>query len=610
MVSSRGCNFYYNEDYANYIVQFRGNFKEEIDRTSYACGDIITQTFASISIMPENLFKLIKDVPSIILIVPRTMYVLEQLPPSESPSDVDDITAIKINPYLRLSGKGVLIGLIDSGIDYLNEEFINENGTSRILEIWDQSIINDTPSPMYIGKTYSNELINNSIKAFKDGINPYDIVPSKDEIGHGTKVASIIGSKGYRNEIQGVAPDCEFVVVKLLESLYNKKTLINNGVPYVPTYDISQIISGLRYLKDYSINSKKPMVIFIGIGNTEESHSGNSLIGKYITYIAENRGIVLVGGTGNQGDSEGHVSGILNNKDTIKTIELSISKEIKLFQVSIWMQKPAIISVNILSPSGEMTNYIKARPGQNKNYKFIYTDTSLSIMYFLPDAISGEENILIIFNNIKPGIWRFQLRLETITGGTFNIWLAPKETLPENTKFLEPTPFTTLSVPATARKVVTVAYFNSIDKSSVPASGKGFNSNNLINPDITTGGINILTTTTGNKISTFSGSSAATAIAAGVCALLLQWGIIDGNDLTMYSIKVRSYLIYGADRSIGLPYPNRDTGFGYLNILGTLNILSGAFRSSLENDFIEYYFNNLFVRLPRETGGIDNGYTF
>lgn len=603
MSQSRYCDFYYNDIYANYLIEYRGNFKEQIDKIPYACGDTITRTLGVISVDPENLDRLLIDVPSIILVELRSMYVLQQLPPSISPSDVDNIMAIKINPYLGLSGLNVLIGIVDTGIDYLNDEFINEDGTSRIQMIWDQSIKNNEINSVYIGKTYSKEDINKAITAFKSGTDPYAIVPSKDDVGHGTKIANIIGGKGYKNEVEGIAPDCEFVVVKLMESSYNKKILNDNGVPYIPTYNDSELLAGVEFLKNYSLKVKKPMVISICIGTTEKSHSGNSLMSRYMTTVASNRGIIFVAGTGNEGDSEGHISGLITSKDTNKTIELSIPKELKYFRLSIWMQRPSIISVNTISPSGEMTDYVQARPGLKRDYKFIYTDTKFSIRYYLPDAVSGEENIVIIFGNIKPGIWKLQLKLETIIGGNFHIWLSPKETLPPNTIFLESNPFTTLTVPSSARKVITVAYYNSINKSLVSASGKGFNTNNLINPDITTGGINILTTTIGNKITTFSGSSAATAITAGICALLLQWGIIDGNDITMYSIKMRSYLLYGADRESGTTYPNRTTGYGFLNILGTLNTISGSYRMGCDEEIIEYYSHNLFIRIPREIGG-------
>jgi len=602
MTHSRACDFYYNENYANYIVEYIGDFKEQISKISYACGDIITRTLALISVMPDDLNKLLIDVPSIAFVEVRSMYVLEQLPPSASPSDVDNIMPVKINPYLDLSGKDILVGILDSGIDYLNEEFINEDGTSRIQSIWDQSIIKDDTSPMYIGKIYSKEEIDKAIKAFKNNNNPYEIVPSKDEIGHGTKIASIIGAKGYKNEIQGVAQDCKFVVVKLMESSFNKKELSNNRIPYIPTYNSSELFTGMEFLKNYKESSKKPMVIFIGIGTTDNVHSGRNLIDRYVTAIAQNVGIVLVAGTGNQGDSEGHITGFLDSTTTIKTVELSIPKELAVFKLSIWMQHPSIISVNIISPSGEMSDYIKALPQIKKYHKFIYSDTKVEINYYLPDSISGDENILIFFNSIKPGIWRFQLRLDTTMGGNYNIWLSPKETLPENTKFLEPSTNSTLCIPSTAQKVITVAYFNSIDKSLVPSSGKGFNTNTLINPDVTTGGVNILTITTDNKIVAFSGSSAAAAITVGVCALLLQWGIIDGNDPIMYSIKVRSYLLYGATRDTLSYYPNRDTGYGLLNILGTLNSISGSFRVGFKEDFLEYYTDNLFIRIPMTNG--------
>ena len=160
------------------------------------------------------------------------------------------------------------------------------------------------------------------------------------------------------------------------------------------------------------------------------------------------------------------------------------------------------------------------------------------------------------------------------------MWLPPKITLPEDTKFLESDPFITLTIPSTARKVATVAYCGN-DKALMASSGKGFNATDTIpNPDFATLGVNILTTQVGGGETTISGSSAATGIVAGVCALLLQWGIVDGNDLTMYSTKVISYLIHGADRSNPIyRFPSREIGYGYFDLLGTFNVISRNYRS-------------------------------
>ena len=221
------------------------------------------------------------DVPSITFIDPRSMYVLQDI----SPSNVDNINNIKINPYLNLTGSGVLIGMIDTGIDYLNEEFMREDGTSRIISIWDQTIQGGKDKSVYIGDTYSNEEINNAINAYKNNGDPYEIVPSKDDVGHGTKIAGIIGARGYSGQFQGVAQDSDYIIVKLFESINFRNRLKANGIEYNPVYNAAEVLAGIEYLKNYSIKAKRPMVIYIGVGTTEGSHDGKNLISRYLTSV-------------------------------------------------------------------------------------------------------------------------------------------------------------------------------------------------------------------------------------------------------------------------------------------------------------------------------------
>ncbi|MEG0307136.1 MAG: S8 family peptidase [Clostridium sp.] len=609
MFNSRACNLYYDPTAANYLIEYHGNFKEQIDKVTYACGYIINDTLGIIAVPSNLLNKLLKDVPAIIFVDFRAMFILEDI----SPSYVDNINTIKVNPYLNLTGRGVVIGMVDSGIDYLNEEFIREDGTSRILNIWDQSVPNTNPS-LYIGETYSNEQINNAINAHKRRENPYEIVPSKDTIGHGTKTAGIIGARGYTPELQGIANDSDFVIVKLFESSNFKKQLDENQItPSPPVYNTSEVVSALEYLKDFSIISKKPMVIYLGVGSTEGSHDGLNMISRYLTSLGSIRGIALVAGVGNQGAAQGHTSGYIKNVGDIKIIELIIPREIKYFSFNIWVQKPNRASLTIISPTGESSNLIKSKIGKIHNFKFVFVNTETTVSYYTPEYFTGHEVINIIFGSIKPGIWQFQLLGDYISDGRYDIWLPPENTLPDGTKFLEPDPFITLTIPSTAINVVTVAYYGE-NNSLVSTSGKGFNSNNLINPDVATLGLNILTTKASGGITTISGSSAAAAIAAGVCSLLLEWGIIHGNDTTMYSKKITSYLIYGAYRNPIFTYPNRDTGFGDLDLLGTFNVISKSFssytrglyidnikvNSPKKDKFLEYYVDNLFIRISTE----------
>jgi len=417
-------------------------------------------------------------------------------------------------------------------------------------------------------------------------------------------MAGIIGARGYNKELQGVAPSCEFVIVKLLESINFKNQLKENNVEYTPIYNNAEVLAGIDYLKKYATTFNKPMVIYIGVGTTEGSHDGNNLISRYLTSISNNRGIILVAGVGNEGAAEGHASGLIKQVGNVATIELKIPREIKYFSFIIWVEKPNRASLNVISPNGEASNFIKAVKGRIISFTFVFFATKMTVKYYSPEHFTGNQAIEVVFNNIKAGTWTIQLRGDYITNGIYNIWLPPQKTLPQDTKFIESEPYVTLTIPSTARNVVTVAYYGN-NNALVASSGKGFNVNDIdINPNIATLGLNIITTKVLGGITTVSGSSAATGIIAGACALLLQWGIVNGNNENMYSTTVISYLIHGADRSNPIyVYPNREIGYGLFDLLGTFNVISNSYRTDkwieLNNNFIEYYVNKLFIRIPK-----------
>ncbi|NKF07263.1 S8 family peptidase [Clostridium gasigenes] len=591
------CPNYLDENSPDFLVEYRGPFKEEIDKVTYACGDIITNTLAVISVPYEYLDILRKDVPSIVFVENRSIYVLQDV----SVNYVDNINEIKLNPYLGLNGRGVLIGMVDSGIDYLNNEFIREDGKSRILNIWDQSApVNYSNKNVYIGDTYDNDKINEAINGSKRGEDPYAIVPTRDEVDHGTKMAGIIGGRGYNEDIRGVASDSDFVIVKLFESLNYKRVLKENGILDVPVYNNVEVLAGIEYLRSYAEHAKKPMVIYIGVGTTAGSHSGNNIMSTYLNVIAAERGLAIVTGVGNEGDAEGHASGNIKAVDDVALVELSIPRVLKELSFDVWIRKPDIMSINIRTPYGEMSGFIDAKIKRIGTIKFVLTNSSVNINYNVPEEYTGDEVIILTFKDMKPGIWRLELKGEYVVRGRYDMWLPPRATLPEGTRFLASDPFITLTVPGTAKKVINVAYYNSEKRSLVSSSGKGFNSNGLINPDIMTAGIDVLTTSNGGAVTKTSGSSVATAIVAGCCSLILQWGIVDKNDTTMYSAKILSYLIYGADRTMMDEYPNRYSGYGVLDILKTFNVMGGIYRSYRNSEFIEYYVGNLYVKIPSD----------
>ncbi|SJT77718.1 Uncharacterised protein [Clostridioides difficile] len=233
-------------------------------------------------------------------------------------------------------------------------------------------------------------------------------------------MAGIIGARGYNGDFQGVANDCEFVIVKLLESLNFQKILQSNNVKYTPIYNSSEIVAGIEYLKNFSVKMNKPMVIYLGVGTTEGSHDGNNLISKYLTSIASVRGIALVAGVGNEGAAEGHASGVIENIGKIDTMELNIPREMKNFSFQIWVKRPNKMSLNVISPTGEESSFIQAKRNKREEINFVFSNTKLKINYHMPEDFSGHEVIQVIFKDINPGIWKFALRGDYISDGEYN----------------------------------------------------------------------------------------------------------------------------------------------------------------------------------------------
>lgn len=592
MNENRFCNIYLDENYLHYVVEYRGDFQGTVDKLDYVCGFAITDTLGVVAVQENNLPKLRKEVPEIIFVEARSIYTLQDI----NPSDIDNISNVKINPYLNLTGKGILVGMIDSGINYLNQEFIREDDTSRIVSIWDQNIESEKSDFKY-GTVYNKEKIDEAIKVYRAGGDPYSIVKTKDEIDHGTKMAGIIGARGYNGKMKGIAHDCEFLVVKLLQSPNYKKILRDNNLPEVPVYSNAEVLSAIEFLRMSAKELEKPLIIFIGVGSQEGSHDGYNITARFISSLASREGIVFVAGTGNLGDAEGHASNIINNEGEIDTIELNVSKSMKSLEFYVWVQKPDEMSLSVIDPSGEDTGFYKPKIYSIERKDFYLLNTYLEVKCYNPENFTGHQVFILSFNNIKSGVWKIKLRGEYITKGRYDIWLPDKKLLPEGTKLLKVNPYTTLTIPSTAVRVITVAYYDSNNNSIVASSGKGYNSNYLINPDLAVGGINILTTSgTENKIVTVSGSSAATAIVAGAVCLLVQWQFMDVKYSGLYSTKLRSLLIYSATREKNYIYPNQDLGYGKLNLLDVFTILGGRYKRNEE--YIEYFVGNLFVRYP------------
>ena len=568
MESTERKNFYNDKNYISFVVAYDGNIKKEIDDINDASIFFIDDNFAILSIKLQNYMETIRSIKSIIYIELNGIYTL-----SESPVEDSKAPVFHRNPSLNLRGSGVVVAIVDTGIDYLNNEFMREDETTRILRIWDQTIDSGkTPDGFISGSEYTEEDINKAIQAQKQGQNPYDIVPSKDDYGHGTKMAGIVGARGINREIVGVAPDCEFIIIKLQEA---SKEYIDfyYAKGDKAKYRNKDIIMALKYLYELSFTLNKPMIIYLPLGSNLGDHAGASILERYVdTKISGRNSLFVVTSTGNQGNTDTHTSGEIKSNGDSQIIELNCGKEQQGLVLQIYAQRPSKIKLGILSPSGE--RFENTNPRKTKHilindaptWKFIYEGTTVQVTYDSPDEFTGDDKFVIKMEGITEGVWRFILTGNNIVDGKYYAWILQRELLAEDTRFLNPSPYTTLTIPGTAKTIINTSYYNQNNGAIVSESGRGYTMKDYIQPIITAGGINAITTKPGGGTITMSGASVAGAILAGCCALIIQWAVVDGNDPQMYATKLQAYIIRGARKREGDTYPNRQWGYGILDM--------------------------------------------
>lgn len=546
--------------------------------------------------LPINMISEISDyIKNVYTDITPAVFTLNDITPLEA----SNAEYYHNNPYLNLNGRGVIIGIIDTGIDYLSTEFQKEDDTTRILRIWDQSIASEKEVyGLRLGTEYTEEQINEAIRLQKAGGDPYSIVPSKDINGHGTMVAGLAAARGKNPDVIGAAPGCDIVAIKLKEAdevVIRSAGISNKGEN---RYGTVNILAAFKYLSLLAAELRKPMVILMSCGSNIGSHTGTGILDGSINEFSKQVGVLFVAGCGNEGDTDTHTEGKIDKTGDSEVIELKVDKNQMSINFQIWVNKPDVVAISIISPSGEVVDKISPKSKGKEGIKFVYEGTIMAVNYSIPDLLNGDELITIRAKNLKEGIWRFVLHGEYIVDGRYWAWLPQRSLLEEETRFINPSPYTTLVIPSGARTAVSVAYYNQNNDSVVGASGRGFLRDNQIKPDIAAGGINARVIRLDGSVGTATGSSVASSIVAGICALILQWGIIDGNNKDINAEQVISYIVRGARMRSGDTYPNREWGYGMIDVNGIFNAIRGEYygaRGSVNN---EYEIGNLFIREP------------
>lgn len=488
--------------------------------------------------------------------------------------EASGILRIRNIPNFDLRGQGVLMAIIDTGIDYTNQVFQNADKTTRIESIWDQTIESAGPvNNVKFGTVYLREQLNQALQSN----DPFSVVPSRDENGHGTMVAGIAGgSISPENNFEGVAPEVEFVVVKMKQV----KSYLREYY-FIPEqtvcYQETDYLFALEYVLTVAVNLKKPIVVCASTNGTQGAHDGRSVTGRYLSQVATRPGTGVVIAGGNEGNARRHYYGMADPVSGYDTVELNVGEKESGFIMELWGMSPSIFTIDITSPSGEYVPRLTSVRNERRQISFIFEPTIIDIEFSIVESESGDQLILMRFTKPSPGIWKFNVYDKGDLKNGFHIWLPMEGFISNNTFFVKSNPYTTILAVGNVQVPVTVTAYNDADESLYVNSSRGYTRIGLIKPNVVAPGVNVTGPTLEHGFSEFSGTSIAAAHTSGVAAMLLEWGIIRGNLTGMSTIEINKLMMRGAKRKPDQVYPNQDWGFGILDVFNIFDSLrSGA----------------------------------
>lgn len=477
--------------------------------------------------------------------------------------EASGIPEIQNQPILALKGNGVLVGFIDTGIDYQNQVFRNLDGSSRIAAIWDQTIQSgDPPEGFLYGTEYTKQQIDEALESE----NPLVIVPSIDENGHGTFLAGIAaGSESEDGSFFGAAPKSMIAMVKLKPAKRYLRDFffIKEGAE---AYQENDLMAGMDYLRKLAEKLDMPLVIGIGLGTNQGSHFGLAPIEQLIRQISSVVGNIVVTAAGNETGRGHHYHGIYPSEQEYEEVEIRVGEEERGFSLEFWARAPEYYSIAIRSPSGEYTPRIVTRFTSSQVLDFVFEETKIYVDYRTVVQGEGDFLILIRFQNPTPGIWTIRVYNSLYINGNYNMWLPMYGFISPDTVFLRPSPDTTLTIPATTGNVIVASAYNHVNGGIYINSSRGYPLSNIIKPDLAAPGVNVYGPLVGNRFGRMTGTSVAAAHMAGAAALLLEWALVRDNREILTTGDAIAFFIRGASRKPGVVYPNREWGYGTLDV--------------------------------------------
>lgn len=560
-----------SNDYADFIMEYNIVPGEILEQYEKLCIEYIGARYSSIYVERNKIPPL--------TIGDYTYSAIPKLYGLMDTTAVEDTGALQLQnrPFLNLTGKGVIIGFIDTGINYKHRAFRDGSGKSRIVRIWDQTNQEGTPpAGFYFGTEFTKEDIDLALESD----NPSDIVNSTDENGHGTFMAGVAaGTYDEQSDFTGAAPESYIAMVKLKPAKQYLRDFyfINEGAE---AYQENDIMLAAYYLTNVAAELRMPLVIVIGLGTNSGEHAGLSPLSGLLNYMAASVGCGIVACAGNEGDKKHHFQGDITDlyetgaEDAPEEVQLRVAEGESGFLMELWGRAPDIYAVSIISPSGETVPKIPARIGQSDVLTFLFEPTVIYIDYRIVEEQTGDELIVMRFKNPTPGIWGIRVFGSNIVNGLYNIWLPISQFVMEDTYFLRPDPDITLTAPGTAENVIAVSAYNDKTNSIYVDSSRGFTRLGAIKPDFAAPGVNVFgPSNIQNNYTRKSGTSVSAALTGGVCAQFMQWGIVSGNEVNLKNNNIKTYLIRGARRDRNIVYPNREWGYGELDGYNAFEVL-------------------------------------
>ncbi len=539
--------------------------------------------------VPEQLVDRVAELEEIEYVEKPKRYFYE----AEMPTDNSCIAQVTLREP-NLSGAGVLVAVLDSGIDYKLPEFRHPDGSTRIRFLWDQTLRPDAqaqlppvrrpPAGYRMGAEFDSARINQALAASTEQ-EQFQLLPSVDTSGHGTAVAGI--AAGSTSVYQGVAPEAELLIVKL-------------GLPDAASFPrTTEIMRAVTYAIQKAIELQMPLVINLSFGNTYGAHDGSSLIERFLDNAAEIGRTVICVGAGNEGNSAGHLSGSLLQENPAgggdgvpsrvgpvarpASVELAVAEYERTLNVQLWKNYCDTYRIFLRSPGGQETQLPAMIDGGKYTLRLEQTEIMVYFGNPAPYAVAEEiyfEMLPIGQTYINSGVWTIRIEPLQVVTGRYYFYLPSAVVRASGTGFYRSTPEVTLTIPSTAAKVISVGAYDSTYEAYADFSGRGYADANrtigvvaagLAKPDLAAPGVGVIAPDIYGGYTPMTGTSFATPIVSGSCALLMEWGIVRGNDVFLYGEKVKAYLRAGARALRGeYEYPNSRVGWGGLCAAGSL----------------------------------------